>query len=134
MKPCREGILKNMINIYKYYVYCIYVIFTPKERRSRLALNNIKEIEEAYFALKNKTNYPRLYQYLMNIYESIRRQYNELSVSELFPTEFNEMIQLNEESSLNGANEKIVGVESYFYVFEVLQKMKGKIEVRNSLL
>jgi len=129
IRPCKELILKYFMEIYKYYIYCLFIVFTPGEFKIILIPSGTMNLERAFSVLRAQAKYTKLAKYLKKIKESLQKE--STPIEELLPTSINDMVKLGDSKTLNGACEKIVAIESSYYIFEALQKIKGKIEVRN---
>lgn len=36
LKPCTENILDNLLQLYEFYVYCVFLAYTPMEYQQKL--------------------------------------------------------------------------------------------------
>lgn len=129
--PCKDLTMRCLMDAYRYYVYCLFLIFTPAEHKQTLMLSSPMNLEQAFLLLKAQAKYPKLAKYLMRVKNNLQNE--QIPVEELLPTTINDMVKLNDGKSLNAACEKIVAAESCYYILEALHKLKARIEVRSSL-
>jgi len=136
IRPYKKLVLEYIREIYEYYVYCIFLLFTSLKYRQRLLqkypLEELIDYNKVFTMYRVQSNYDKLKKYLFKVHGDLKsacQSNTQEKVKSLLAPKLNPNIKLDDVHTLNGVFEKIVAIESCYYVLNTLHRINTKILV-----
>jgi hypothetical protein len=129
IRPCTKLLLEYIREIYEYYVYCVFLLFTPLKYQQRLLqkyqLEECIDYNKICTMYRVQSNYAKLKRYLFKVHGDLKSSYQRIAqekVKSLLAPSLNPNIKLDDVHTLDGVFEKVVAIESCYYALNTLHK------------
>ena len=138
IRPCKDLIIEYMKKICEYYVYCVFLLFLPVSYKQTILQNYPLEYPVDYSKVFNmfriKENCKELRKYLFKVHSDLKHECekneeDKAIIKALLGPKLNSKINLEDTSTLNGIYEKVVAIESCYYIFNSFRGMQNSILV-----
>lgn len=136
LKPCTGLILEHVKELYEYYIYCVFLLFTPLKNQQRLLqkypLEEPIDFDKISAMHRVQTSWAVLRKFLFKVHDDLKRECHQTAeekVKALLAPKLNAKVKLDDIHTLNGVFEKIIAIESCYYALSVLTKMNTDIVV-----